>query len=112
MAFNFKEKMNYVRENRRKTFFLDACIRISIVSYFMAFLLLAISAFTPQHSILRMTITAVAVIAVICGVLLAGYANCNGIDEPSFKEEHMVATEEELEELQQMIDDYKGNMNL
>lgn len=56
-------------------------------------------------------ITALAVFAIICGVLLAGYANCNGIDESSFKEEQEYATQEELDELQKMIEDYKCEIN-
>lgn len=107
MAVKIKHKIQYLRDNRREPHFLESCIKVSIIAYFLAFLLLAISAFTPQHSMLRITITVVAVAAVICGVLLAGYANCNGIDEPAFKEELPVTSEKELMELQQMIDEHK-----
>ena len=111
MTIHLREKIQYIRENKKTTHFLDSCIKISIISYFSAFLLLGISAFTPQHSIIRTMITALAVFAIICGVLLAGYANCNGIDESSFKEEQEYATQEELDGLQKMIEDYKCEIN-
>ena len=111
MAIHFKEKLKYVRENRKTKQFLDSCIKISIISYFSAFLLLGISAYAPAQSTLRTIITTMAAIALICGVLLAGYANCNGIDKSSFKEKAEVATQEELDELQKMIDDYKCSLD-
>lgn len=110
MAINLKEKIQYVRENRKTTHFLDTCIKISIISYFLAFLLWGVCAFTPQHSILRTVIITMAVIAVICGVLLAGYANCYGIEKSSFKEKQEYATQEELDELQRMIDEYRCSL--
>ncbi|MDD7113872.1 MAG: hypothetical protein PUH88_05315 [Lachnospiraceae bacterium] len=110
MALNLKEKIKYIYANRTKTHFLDFCIKVSIISYFLSFLLLGISAFLPQHSMIRTLVTIVSVIAVICGVLLAGYANGHGIDENAFKEDYVFETEEELKELQEMIDSRKSNL--
>ena len=42
---------------------------------------------------IRTLVTIVSVIAVICGVLLAGYANGHGIDENAFKEDYVFEDE-------------------
>lgn len=107
----WKKKLEYIRDNRKTTHFLDSCIRISIISYGLAFLFFMLTGFFREHSTPSTILTALAAIALICGVVLAGYANCNSAGDHNISEDLTTPSKEEMEELQQMLDDYKCNMD-